>query len=321
MDKISNDVKVYTDVQSLERLRYQSNKNPNEAKKEVAQQFEAMLMQIVLRSMREANKAISSDLFGSDQMDFYQDIFDKQLSLLTSNSSTGFAHIVETNIDQQYGLAQNSASAIPETKPNHELKNEAENIKPLFQLHKDTSVANSTVISKYEKAPPQPHKESIFNSPEEFVKTLWTSAKTAAKAIGVDPKLLLAQAALETNWGKKILPHGKENSSFNLFNIKADHSWKNQTTTMDTLEQKDGVLSKVKSSFRSYESFVDSFKDYVQFLKQNGRYNDALKKANDPHQFIHALQSAGYATDTNYADKIMKIFSSNNFKSLTGKLE
>jgi flagellar protein FlgJ len=245
-------------------------------------------------------------------MEFYQDIFDKQLSLLTSNSGTGFAKIVENNIDQQYSSQQNLTK--PASGPKAAL------IKPLFQIHKEAT-PSSTLQPPSRKVSAITTEASLFNSPEEFVKTLWTSAKSAAKAIGVDPKLLLAQAALETNWGKKILPHGKGNSSFNLFNIKADHSWKNPTTTMDTLEQKDGVLSKVKSTFRSYNSFVDSFKDYVQFLKQNGRYSDALKKAGDPHQFIHALQSAGYATDTNYAEKILNIFASQHFKSLVGKLE
>lgn len=314
VDKVTNDARVYTDVQGLEQLRYQSRTNPNAAKKEVAQQFESILMQMVLRSMRDASKAFSSDLFGSDQMDFYQDMFDKQLSMLTSNASTGFAAIIEKNIDQQYNpdstAAPANASIAPlDTKPT----------KPLFELN--TVKEPATVVSKHEPLPPEAPKKNMFNSQEEFVKTLWTSAKSAAKTIGVDPKLLLAQAALETNWGKKIIPQGKESSSFNLFNIKADASWKKQTVAMDTLEQQEGVLSKQRATFRSYDSFMDSFKDYVHFLKQNGRYSDALSKAANPHQFAQALQTAGYATDTNYADKIMKIFSSQTFKGLVGKME
>lgn len=318
VDKISSDVKVYTDLQSLERLRYQSKKDSNSVKKEVAQQFEAMLMQIVMRSMRDANKALSSDLFGnSDQMDFYQDMFDKQLSLLTSDSGTGFAQIVEKNIDQQYASQNNK----PDTTIKKPTPQELKHNKPLFQLDRQSETTAKTVISTYEKLPPAPPKKTVFSSQEEFVKTLWSAAKSAAKSIGADPKVLLAQAALETNWGKKIIPQDKNRSSFNLFNIKADHSWEKQTVAMNTLEQKDGVLSKAKSVFRSYDSFVESFKDYAQFLKQNGRYSEALKKAADPHQFIQALQSAGYATDANYADKILKIFSSQTFKSLVNKLE
>ncbi len=162
---------------------------------------------------------------------------------------------------------------------------------------------------------------SAFSTPEQFVKTLWSSAKHAAKILGVDPRILMAQAALETNWGKKILPHGIDGSTFNLFNIKADNSWDKKTTTVATLEQKNGTLTKEKASFRAYDSFVDSFKDYVSFLKSNGRYNEALSKVTDPGQFIHALQKAGFATDQNYADKILKIFSSKTFKNIVDKME
>ncbi|VVC77087.1 Peptidoglycan hydrolase FlgJ [Aquicella siphonis] len=321
IDKIANDARVYTDIQSLERLRYASNKNPDMAKKEVAQQFESMMMQIVLRSMRDANKAFSSGLLDNDQMDFYQDMLDKQLSMLTSGNGTGFAQMVETNINQQYKAQQPAADLIANQRAEAAM-HENIHVKPLFDIDRTSNNPGSaTIVSKYEKLPPASHKQTPFNSQDEFVKTLWSAAKSAAKSIGVDPKILLAQAALETNWGKKILPGNHEQSSFNLFNIKADPSWNKQTTLMSTLEQKDGILTREKAAFRSYDSFIDSFHDYVQFLKQNSRYSDALNKASDPHRFIQALQEAGFATDKNYADKILKIFSSHTFKAIVAKLE
>lgn len=320
IDKFSNDARIYTDVQGLENLRYQSGKHSDAAKKEVSQQFEAMMMQMVIRSMRDANKAFSSDLFGSDQMDFYQDMFDKQLSLLSSNSGTGFAQMIEKNIDQQYGTQNKNAETSIENPAG---TNSLPAYKPAqaHELPKRIQQAPSPVISQDTPSSAETPQTSTFNSPDEFIKNLWSSAKTAAKLIGVDPKLLLAQAALETNWGKKILPQGKENSSYNLFNIKADNSWNKQITTADTLEQKEGVLSKEKAKFRSYDSFMDSFADYVHFLKNNNRYSEALNKATNPQQFIHALQNAGFATDTNYADKILKIFSSHSFNTMFARLE
>jgi flagellar protein FlgJ len=324
LDKIANDARIYTDVQSLENLRYQSGKNSDSVKKEVSKQFESMLMQIVISSMRDANKAFSSDLFGSDQMDFYEDMFDKQLSLLTSNSGTGFAQIIEKNIDQQYVSAK-SKTAVPAPSSHDLTLPDIRHIQtvPMQSKRRDpveTVTAQATPVQTIQVTK-EPSTSGNFNSQNEFIHTIWSSAKSAAKVIGVDPKLLLAQAALETNWGKKILPQGKDNSSYNLFNIKADTSWNKQTITTETLEQKNGILSKEKAKFRSYDSFMDSFMDYVHFLKDNNRYSEALKKAADPQQFIHALQNAGFATDTNYAEKILRIFSSQSFKALVAKLE
>jgi flagellar protein FlgJ len=160
-----------------------------------------------------------------------------------------------------------------------------------------------------------------FSSPEDFVKKLWTTANIAAGILGVHPEILLAQAALETNWGKSILQHSNGRSTHNLFNIKAGNDWNKDTTSINSVEQKQGVLVKEKSTFRSYSSFTDSFFDFVNLLKQNGRYSDVLNKVSDPRQFIQALQKAGYATDQNYADKILKIFSSPMFQNLVSKVK
>lgn len=302
MDKLGTETRVYTDMQSLERLRVASTKDPEAAKKEVSREFEAMLMQIVLRSMRDANKALSSDLFGSNQMDFYEDIFDKQLSLLMSKNENGFANMIETNINNQFGVQQKH-----EEKP-LQLPNNINKIDTTKASEKDIPFENKSISSLH------------FNTPEEFIKNLWASAKTAANFIGADPKILLAQAALETNWGRKIISSENQHSTHNLFNIKADSSWKNDATVKSTLEEKEGLMVKEKSSFRKYSSFTDSFMDYVSFLKTNTRYQEALNKASNPKEFIQALQDAGFATDSNYANKIWQIFSSSTFKNLTSDL-
>jgi peptidoglycan hydrolase FlgJ len=306
IDKVTNDARIYTDLEGLERLRYQSRTNPEKVKKEVAQQFEALLMQIVLRSMRDANKAFSSELFGSNQMDMYQDMFDKQLTLAMSNAGIGVADIIEKNIDQQYA------------------NQKAPNIKSNIHVIHSKESSQNTVTSIKEKAiePPievQAKQQTSFHTQEDFVTKLWSGAKEAAHMLGADPKLLLAQAALETNWGKKIIASDSD-SSHNLFNIKADSAWKKSTTTTQTLEQKEGVLVKEKATFRRYASFNDSFMDYVHFLKANNRYAEALDKASDPKQFVQSLQDAGFATDPHYADKILSVFSSPNFKKLVDNL-
>jgi len=304
--KIAYNTRIYADLQGLKQLQYE--KNTDAAKKEVSQQFESLLMQMVLHSMRDANKSFSSGLFGSSQMDLYQDMFDKQLSLMLPKSGLGFAEIVEKNIDQMQNakpLPDNNVAAPTFTQP--------QKITPAV----NHPAVRPAVLPLQEKSTTQ----MTFDSPEDFIKKLWPSAKLAASFIGASPAILLAQAALETNWGKSILPQGKSGSSYNLFNIKAGSSWTNKTTTVASLEQRNGVLVKEKSDFRSYDSYDESFLDYINLLRQNERYSDALNKANNPEQFTHALQNAGYATDENYAKKVMDIFSSQNFKSLIASIK
>jgi flagellar protein FlgJ len=157
---------------------------------------------------------------------------------------------------------------------------------------------------------------SAFESAADFVKSLWGSAKVAAKIIGADPKLLLAQAALETNWGKNIIPLEDGKSSKNLFNIKTGDKWENDSAVFHTIEEKDGVLVKEKSRFRAYDSYQASFIDYTNFLQKNTRYSDALKNATDPSKFIRSLQNAQYATDSRYSEKVMDIYASRKFNNL-----
>jgi flagellar protein FlgJ len=300
IDKISNDARVYTDVQGLEQLRSKLKKDPVSVKKEVARQFESLLMQMVLRSMRDANKAFTSDLYGNEQMEFYQDIFDKQIALVVSNSNNSLATMIEKNIDQQQGVSTVIAPTAPiiSSQP------------PMTTSSAKQPIENTTKKIK-----------EVFSTKEEFIKSIWSAAKQAAIAIGINPHLLIAQAALETNWGKKIVPFNEHTSSYNLFNIKADADWPKKTAPVETLEQENGVLVKEKSAFRSYNSFMESFMDYIGFLKKNDRYNEALHKTADSHEFVHALQKAGYATDTHYADKVLSIFSSHSFKRLMATIE
>ncbi len=313
-DKVAYDSRVYTDIQGLQNLKY--TKDSSAAKKEVAQQFEAMLMQMVMHSMRDANKAFASGgLFGGQDMDLYQDMFDKQMSLLMTNSNLGFAKMVETNIN---GM-QSSPTEPLET---HRMISTPPlaNYQPAVSAHLSDSEQNVSMSEK-SNSPNIVNNREKFSSPEDFIKKCWPAAKMAASFIGTSPEILIAQAALETNWGKNVLPQDAKNSSHNLFNIKADSNWLSKTTTVDSLEQKNGVLVKEKSNFRSYDSFDESFLDYSNFLRQNNRYSDALTKAQNPEQFINALQDAGYATDQQYANKILKIFTSQNFKNEVAKVK
>jgi flagellar protein FlgJ len=155
--------------------------------------------------------------------------------------------------------------------------------------------------------PPLAPAKKAFSSQDEFVATMLPMAKAAAARIGVDPKYLVAQAALETGWGKSVMRAEDGSSSHNLFGIKAGQSWQGGQARAITSEFRDGSMVKETAQFRSYNSYQDSFHDLVTLLQSNDRYKEVLKSADNPEQFARELQKAGYATDPDYASKISQI--------------
>ncbi len=132
-------------------------------------------------------------------------------------------------------------------------------------------------------------------------------AKAAAAALGVEPRLLLAQAALETGWGRAMPQRGDE-SAHNLFGIKAGASWSGAAVEQWTLEHADGVTAPQRERFRAYGNTAESFADYVNLLSTARRYAEALAQADDPEAYARAVTKAGYATDPGYADKWLAVY-------------
>lgn len=163
------------------------------------------------------------------------------------------------------------------------------------------------VYSRAVAQPPLAPAKKAFSSQDEFVATMLPMAEAAAKRIGVDPKYLVAQAALETGWGKSVMRAQDGTSSHNLFGIKAGQSWQGEKARAITSEFRDGAMVKETAQFRSYDSYQDSFHDLVTLLQSNDRYKDVLSSADNPEQFVRELQKAGYATDPAYASKISQI--------------
>jgi len=190
---------------------------------------------------------------------------------------------------------------------------------PLRNSAADDSVVNSTArtfavpsgrMQVYGRAvaqPPLAPAKKAFSSQDEFVATMLPMAKAAAARIGVDPKYLVAQAALETGWGKSVMRAEDGSSSHNLFGIKAGKSWQGGQARAITSEFRDGAMVKETAQFRSYDSYQDSFHDLVTLLQSNDRYKEVVKSADNPEQFVRELQKAGYATDPAYASKISQI--------------
>ncbi|WPN96782.1 flagellar assembly peptidoglycan hydrolase FlgJ [Pseudomonas sp. MUP55] len=190
---------------------------------------------------------------------------------------------------------------------------------PLRNSAADDNVVNSTARSVavpsgrmqvYGRAiaqPPLAPAKKAFSSQDEFVATMLPMAKAAAERIGIDPKYLVAQAALETGWGKSVMRAEDGSSSHNLFGIKAGQSWQGGQARAITSEFRDGAMVKETAQFRSYSSYQDSFHDLVTLLQSNDRYKEVVKSADNPERFVRELQKAGYATDPDYASKISQI--------------
>jgi flagellar protein FlgJ len=170
-------------------------------------------------------------------------------------------------------------------------------------LASEGSVGTTRSVAQVPLAP----SKTAFGSRAEFIATMLPMAEEAAARIGVDPKVLVAQAALETGWGKSVMRSNEGGSSHNLFGIKAGSSWQGDQARAITSEFRDGKMVKETASFRSYDSYADSFHDLVNTLQKNDRYQDVVKAADNPEQFVKELQKAGYATDPNYASKISSI--------------
>lgn len=297
MIKNNNDIGFIHDIGSLDRLRQQAVNGEEGSEKEAltaaAKQFESIFTSMLFKSMRDANSSFKSDMLNSQNEQFYRQMQDDQMaSELSASGSLGLADMIVAQ------LSAGQASDATEDKVRSE--------------GFDTSLERPQYSGRSEDKAPEVQSASAvkqpasFDSPESFVTSMKPYAEKAASALGVDSSLLLAQAALETGWGSKMIKNSLGNSN-NLFNIKADRSWKGDKVATQTLEFHGKTAVKESASFRSYSNFEDSFNDYVKFLNENPRYETALQHQGNSENFIKGIHQAGYATDPNYADKVLRV--------------
>ncbi|MFS1488318.1 flagellar assembly peptidoglycan hydrolase FlgJ [Vibrio splendidus] len=297
MIKNNNDIGFIHDIGSLDRLRQQAVSGEEGSEKEAltaaAKQFESIFTSMLFKSMRDANSSFKSDMLNSQNEQFYRQMQDDQMaSELSASGSLGLADMIVAQ------LSAGQASDATEDKVRSE--------------GFDTSLQRPQYSGRSEDRASEVQSASAvkqpasFDSPESFVTSMKPYAEKAASALGVDSSLLLAQAALETGWGSKMIKNSLGNSN-NLFNIKADRSWKGDKVATQTLEFHGKTAVKESASFRSYSNFEESFNDYVKFLNENPRYETALQHQGNSEHFIKGIHQAGYATDPNYADKVLRV--------------
>jgi len=151
-------------------------------------------------------------------------------------------------------------------------------------------------------------------SPGRFVSDVMGVASAAARRLGVDPELLIAQSALETGWGRSVPKHADGRPAFNFFGIKADAGWRGPRVTRNTLEFVAGIPERRRAQFRAYATPEEGFGDYARLVESNPRYSDAVA-SKDPEAYARELAKGGYATDPDYADKWLAIYHGDTLKN------
>ncbi|PSW07610.1 flagellar assembly peptidoglycan hydrolase FlgJ [Photobacterium lipolyticum] len=307
------------DISNLERLRAGINGDEAGSLRAAAEQFESIFTQMLFKSMRQANEAFESDLMSSQNTKFFEQMHDEQMaSELSSTGSLGLADMIVAQLGGEDAqepdqVLRNAVHDAPLRLPV-----DGQGKKPdqaMVDKAADDAFKAMQASSLNMAQPPMlaPKMQQTFETPQDFVTKMRPYAEKAARAIGTDPSVLIAQAALETGWGKKVIKNAA-GSSNNLFNIKADPRWSGSKVATNTLEFHQGIAVQEKAAFRSYDNYQDSFNDYVRFLNDNPRYSKALEQPAEPTHFIRNLHQAGYATDPNYSDKVINVM--NTVKSL-----
>ena len=281
-----------TDFSQFTGLRAAADRNDPAALREVAGQFEALFLQSMLKSMREAS--LGDPLFGdSDQHEMYQGMLDQQLALeMSSGKGIGLAEML---IRQLGGDPAESLS-----RPDRPY--------PLSSVRRSGSVASAEATPAWSDA-------------KSFARDIWPHAERAANKLNVAPEAIVAQAALETGWGAHVMPDHRGEPSFNLFGIKAGGGWRGDQVTRQTLEFEDGVPVPQKARFRAYPDIAATFEDYTRLLTENPRYSNVGGHGGDAEGFANALQSSGYATDPLYADKLTRVLNSPTMKSVISEFK
>lgn len=301
MIKNPNDIGFIHDISSLDTLRQKAVKEGKDGEQEAlraaARQFESIFTSMMLKSMREANEGFESNFMSSQNEKFYRQMLDEQMaSELSASGSMGLADMIVAQLT--VGQSDDNSEAAMRDAANSVV--EYRRVDPQKARQTEQRLIESGELSR------SADTAIRFDSPESFVSAMKPYAEKAAKALGVEPSLLIAQAALETGWGQKVVKNAR-GSSNNLFNIKADRSWQGDKVATQTLEFHDNTPVKETAAFRSYSSYQDSFNDYVRFLNDNPRYETALQQRGDSESFIRGIHRAGYATDPSYADKVLRV--------------
>ena len=290
------------DSRGLDALKRKSRDVGNadsqkQALKQAAGQFEAVFMNMLLKSMRDS---LPKDGIGeSDTTRTYTSMLDQQLSQKLSDKGMGLADMIVKQLDKK--LVDPAALKDMQTGA-------AGTMSTLQRLKSATAAASTPASGVSANAATNSASSAPLNgNAKDFVQARWADAQAAEQATGVPAQFILGQAALESGWGKRDIKYADGSTSHNLFGIKATGNWKGATVDAVTTEYVGGVARKVTEKFRAYSSYAESFADYAKLLTNSPRYAKTLSAGTDAAAFANNLQQAGYATDPNYAKKLTSV--------------
>jgi flagellar protein FlgJ len=319
---LSQPADLGSDQRSLDSLKRDAQRDPQGTVKKAAQQFEALFMQMVLKSMREATP--KSGLFDSPGQDMYTGMLDQQLATKVAQSGTGLAEVIARQLTRHMG---NSAAGSQESgaqasgvdryaelaaikssaSPRYEALAKTDRTEQLRAAYLARGTASESPLLPTAGSQVIDARLTAPDSTRNFITRHWDSAQQASRITGIPTQFVLSQAALESGWGKGEIRDGTGAPSHNLFGIKATGGWQGRTVDVVTTEYENGVAKKVVEKFRAYNSYSEAFRDWAQLLTNNPRYSEVLARGRDPAGFAHGLQRAGYATDPRYGDKLTRV--------------
>jgi peptidoglycan hydrolase FlgJ len=285
---------TYTDLNALAALK---NAPASAATvKAVSEQVEALFLQMMLKSMRDAGEAAGEPT--SNETGMYQDMFDKQVALtLSKRQDLGIARLFERQLGGKAAGAA-PAGAASSSQP----KQLPKGLLPDSRGH----------------AAPPPTGANLSEQASDFVQQVLPTIRQAAAAVGVNPLGMLAQAALETGWGQRMPRTADGNSSLNLFGVKAGSDWSGARAMADTVEISGGVAKQTRTAFRAYGSIEESVGDFARLLTSSPRYREAVAAGSNAQAYVQSIAKAGYATDPQYANKLNDVLNSGTLQAALG---
>lgn len=290
------------DMGRLSDLKRDVTKDPanpgTEQQKQVAKQFEALFLQMMLKRMREATP--KEGLFDSQQTQMLQSMADEQLALHLATPGIGLSQSILAQM-QQGKPGDLPAEAVQRLGQGTDLDFQtggSRQVSALMDVMRNNR-ASDRALAAAEGAP-----EHVIN----FVSKMSRAATLASQQSGVPARLIMGQAALVSGWGQREIKHEDGRTSYNLFGIKAGPSWKGKVVNVLTTEYEDGVAKKVTQPFRAYSSYEESFADYARLIGTSPRY-ESVTQARNEIEAARRIQSSGYATDPQYAQKLIGVMS------------
>ena len=306
-------VNNYNDLQGLAALRRDAKVQDPAALREAARQFESVFTRMMLQSMRDASGG--DPMFDSEESRFYRDMFDNQLSVdMSRGRGLGLAEMLVAQVKRS-GLAPNEpgakdpsprlAPAVPRSGPTNDLWHmPGATISP-FQAVAPAAAARAPEAGV--TSPPVVLPAAVAPTTAADRSPILPAAEKAAAQLGVSPRNLIAQAALETGWGRHLPRSADGRLSFNFFGIKATGNWRGPSVSSSTTEVLQGRAQRMVERFRAYSSVDESVADHARLIGNSRRYQAVRGTGDDALAFGTALHRGGYATDPGYAQKIVAV--------------